>query len=395
MSTPINNLRLRWAVWILIVSAVIVFSYISLSESMGITWGGRWLILVLIVLAYQTLLVWSELGNNRRSEKDPLLKSFGWGTRVSLFRGLCIGLMAGFILNPKLEGSLAWLPAVLYTLGDFADYFDGYLARITNHETILGERLDLELDALGLLAAVTLAVWYGSLPWWFLFIGMARYVYAFGIWLRRKQGKPEYELPPSTSRRAIAGLTMGFISVTLWPIAPKIPTTIAGVVFMTPFAASFARDWLVVSGQLDPNSRRYRAFRSWAKRVLIQWTPIPIRLALLASVGPTAMRKAAQFTNEVARFADNGFPNPEIIVIVFGLLEAIGVILVSLGIAGRFAAFALLFPIGFTIVGFGLDFPRAIALVSTLSIMILGTGSYSIWKPSDQIFVRRAGERPG
>ena len=140
---------------------------------------------------------------------QAVLPTFGWGNRLTLFRGLAISMVAGFLFSPWPNGWLAWLPMLLYTTADIADYLDGYLARITNHATALGERLDMEYDGLGMLIVSLLAVWYGQLPWWYLILGFARYLFVFGLWVRARRGLPSYDLPPSVHRRVFAGLPDG------------------------------------------------------------------------------------------------------------------------------------------------------------------------------------------
>ena len=116
------------------------------------------------------------------SESKPRLFCFGLGYSATRF---ALGLLAGFVFLPQPSGGLAWLPALLYTLAIMADYLDGYFARLTHHATVLGEILDIEFDALGILMATSLAVHYGQLPWWYLPIGLSRYLFLFGIWWRR------------------------------------------------------------------------------------------------------------------------------------------------------------------------------------------------------------------
>lgn len=65
-----------------------------------------------------------------------------------------------------------------------------------------------------------------------------------------------YDLPDSNIRRPLAGLQMGVLTVALWPLATPQIMTLAGLFFVIPFLAAFLRDWLVVSGVLDPDSGR-------------------------------------------------------------------------------------------------------------------------------------------
>jgi CDP-diacylglycerol--glycerol-3-phosphate 3-phosphatidyltransferase len=283
----------------------------------------------------------------------------------------------------------AWYPALLYTTGDLADYLDGYLARKTNQVTPLGEALDLEWDALGMLVAFSLAVHYGVLPVWFLALGFARYLYIFAVALRRRRGEPIHPLPPSDSRRPLAGLTMGFVSVMLWPIVPPDAAMLAGAFFFVPFAAGFLRDGLVVTGVIDAESPRYLLMRRWGKRLFTRWAPIPARLALAWTLAPGIWGKFTNFTFFVRWYDAMGFPSPNLIVAGFVVVELLGGILAVLGAAGRFAAFGLLFPVGFTIVGAGLNFQRAVSLAAVLALLIFGTGAFSLWSPEAEILRRR------
>ncbi|NJN55524.1 MAG: CDP-alcohol phosphatidyltransferase family protein [Anaerolineae bacterium] len=137
--------------------------------------AGRWVVVTAVTASYCLWVVWRHLPENHRPGESVLLPRFGWGNRLTLLRGLCISLIAGFLFSPWPAGWVGWLPAILYTIADVADYLDGYAARITNHATRLGERLDMEFDGLGLAVVTLLAVWMGQLPGWYLLIGLARY----------------------------------------------------------------------------------------------------------------------------------------------------------------------------------------------------------------------------
>ncbi len=272
-------------------SLILLLGYRLLAAAWGPQFALRWVGLAALVLAYQHVQLARSLILNRRPGECELLSTYGVGNHLSMLRGLCIGLLAGFLFLERPPGGLAWAPVILYTSADLLDYFDGYLARITNHATQLGEALDLELDALGLLVAVSLAIWYGALPWWFAPFGLARYAFSFGLRLRGRLGLKTYPLPPSLSRRPIAGLAMGFMSAVLWPIVSQPATTIAGALFLAPFGASFLRDWLVVSGVLDPASERYHSLRRAVVTIATIWLPLPLRAALGVSVVSMAVSK--------------------------------------------------------------------------------------------------------
>ena len=112
-----------------------------------------------VVLAYGLGVCWVKLDQNHRPGESTLLPVLGLGNNLTLFRGLVLSLLAGFLFLPRpAHGLLAWTPAILYTTLAVLDYLDGYVARVTNQATKLGEILDGVFDALGLLIAVGLAV---------------------------------------------------------------------------------------------------------------------------------------------------------------------------------------------------------------------------------------------
>jgi hypothetical protein len=78
------------------------------------------------------------------------------------------------------------------------------------------------------------------------------------------------------------------------------------------------------------------------------------------------------------------------------LLAAAGVVgtmLVALGVLGRPAAMALVFPIGFDIAVRGLQWDNSMALVSAIFLMLFGTGIGSLWAIEERFFKERLGGR--
>jgi CDP-diacylglycerol--glycerol-3-phosphate 3-phosphatidyltransferase len=382
--------RLHRSWWLLVGTFLAVFALfvVGLRQRWATAELWRWAALSGVVLAYELTFVQRRMDLNRRRSGE-LLSAWGIGNWVSLMRGLFIGLLAGFLAIPRPSGGTAWLPALLYTSADISDYLDGYLARRTGGETKLGEVLDIEWDALGLLVAVSLAVHYGILPPIYLPIGFARYLYSFAIALRRRLGLVVDPLPVSESRRPLAGLTMGFMSVMLWPIVPREGAVLAGTLFLIPFSAGFLRDGLVVTGVIDPSDARYLLIRSWIKRLFTSWLPLLARAALAWSLLPVIWGMLVEHQRYVHWYESMRFPMPGVIVVLFTVLEVVGLVLVLAGAAGRLAAFGLLFPVGFTIVGAGLDLRRAVALVSTVALLIFGTGICSLWTPAADLVRQR------
>ena len=388
----LSSLRRRWSAVAALFALVLAALALLLNRQWPTSTVVAWLGLAGLTLVYELRLLSAHLGDHRRYATGPLLSGFGYGMLLTLYRGLAIGLLAGFLLTPWPGGLLAWLPAVLYTLVGLADYFDGYLARIFNHATPLGARLDLEFDALGVLVVATLAVHLGQWPIWFLVIGLARYVFVFGLWWRRRRGLANRDLSPSNTRRIVAGMEMGMLSAILWPIMPAVMATLVGVLFAVPFLAVFIRDWLAVTGALDTRSPRYQVVRRRLLVLVLRWLPLPARLLATAAVTAVLMQSLLGFDTFATALADFGLPWGIMWAALFALVELLALPFLLLGVFGRLAALLAVIPIGFTIFAAGFSPERAMALVSCLFVFIFGTGMASLWQPEVRWFARRPGE---
>lgn len=170
----------------------------------------------------------------------------GLANQLTIFRGLCICLLAGFLFPESPEGFLAWLPGFLYSSALIMDGFDGCLARSRKETSAFGAFLDLDLDALGTLIGVLLAIHYARLPEWFILAGTAYYLFACGEWWREKRGLPLHPLPASRYRRYVAVLQSIFIALSLLPVTALSKSNLAAALVMIPVLAGFLRDWLVI-----------------------------------------------------------------------------------------------------------------------------------------------------
>jgi len=355
--------------------------------------ASRWVLFAALAMVYCLWIVWRGLAENHRAGERLLLATLGWGNRLSLMRGLAISLVAGFLFSPWPQGALAWLPVLLYTAADIADYLDGYAARVTNHATSLGERLDMEFDGMGMLVVSILAVWYGQLPWWYLTLGLARYLFVFGLWWRKRRRMPVYELQPSVHRRIFAGFQMGFMSAVLWPILPADGSTIAGTLFAIPTTLGFLRDWLVVSGRLDPTHPTYKRIQHYLVTATRLWFPLLLRIILLISL----VLLYRTLDNWIRPFpwqsliTSWGVPGAAVLATVLGIIGLLGLVMVVTGSLGRLMSLALVFPIGFDITSQGLGWVNGIALGCVICLMLLGTGPWSRWPVEEPYMVRRLG----
>ena len=188
----------------------------------------QWLLGALPVWSYTVALLF-------RAGSDRL----GLPTLVTLTRGLLLAMVAGFVLW---RGPVA-LAALAYTVAVVLDDLDGRLARKLRQATPFGAKLDMELDAAGILIASTLGILYGKLPAWYLAIGLARYLFVLTQAARRRSGKTSRELDPSRLRRLFAGFSMGFLAVALWPFVPAALTMKAAFVIGGASLMMFARDF--------------------------------------------------------------------------------------------------------------------------------------------------------
>lgn len=224
----------------------------------------RWTLAAAAVLSYQLALLWVTLDHNHGHDEDGASPFLGVGNLLTLIRGLLVALVAGFLVAPHPAGDLAWVPGGLYIAAILIDYADGAIARRLDQTTALGETLDMEFDALGILIGSLLGLRYGQLPWWYLSVGVARYLFVGGVRLRRLRGRPVYALPTSAIRRPLAGLQMAVIGIVLVPVLAPPVTTLLVTVAMLPFLGGFIRDWLAVSGRIetarDRDDQRRRAF---------------------------------------------------------------------------------------------------------------------------------------
>ena len=210
------------------------------------------------VAAFELWFCYRHLDANRTSDDGRVHDSLGVANAITLLRGAAFAGVAGFAAVPP-SAALAWLPTALYGTGALLDAVDGWFARRFGRTTVLGEKLDMAFDTLGFLVAPVVAVLWGLLPWWYLSLSAARYLFKAGRGLRRYRGRPVYALPPSLVRRPLAGLQMAFITVALTPVLDAGTVRTLAAVVLTPSLAVFLRDYLVVAGYLGRRKDNHEA----------------------------------------------------------------------------------------------------------------------------------------
>jgi CDP-diacylglycerol--glycerol-3-phosphate 3-phosphatidyltransferase len=362
------ELHRQWRQFAVLNAALLIVGYLAVALHWSFAHAQLWAAVAAPASLYALWLLRRGLPNNYRPSDQQLLNRLGAGNVLTILRGLAIALLAGFLLIPRPDGLLAWVPGLLYIAAITADYFDGYLARITNQATALGADLDMEFDALGMLTVTLLASLYGQVPVWYVAVGLARYLFVVGLWQRRRRGLPLHPIPPSAQRRINAGLQMGFMGIILLPVFAPPATTLAAPIFAAALFASFARDWLVVSGRLDPQTDAYQRWRERLGRWMFHWLPLPLRALAVGAAVSLVLADVAWWP--VAAAAGS----------------------LALGAAGRLGAAALALCAAAGIQATGLTTTNGLALVASILLLYLGSGACTAWRPEDRWLTRRAGE---
>lgn len=388
-----QRLESAWRWWCLIGVLALAAGTVLLRPVLG---PGRpaWSLVNLVALSAVLVFVRRSLPRNRRDPGGPLLGAIGAGNHATIARGVLLAQLPGYLLFPWPAGWQAWLPTLTFTLSLAADYLDGYLARRADRVTGLGETLDIEFDGLGLMAATALAAHYGQLPLiYFLTVGCARYLFLLVGWAARRARRPGYSLPASTTRRALAGVTMELAAAALWPIVPSVMMTLAGAIVAVPFLSGFARDGVVHLGWIDPASPTYLNLRRTLVRLATVFLPPILRFGIIILLGPLLASAAAAFPQTVAIVRAAGVSSAEAFagsVIVIGLTCLASI---AVGFAGRTGAVGIIIVYGLSL-SLVASTPRGLAgWGCAMAIYVFGTGPGSLWQPEGALYLRRAGER--
>lgn len=387
--SAISRLQLRWIITALLSALLLLTGYAILVENWQIAFARQWLLQASLGLLYLLWVLWRSLEHNHRIGEKRLLPGFGAGNITTLLRGGLIASLLGFLLLPWPAGWLVWIPAVLYTLAVLADFLDGLLARLTRRVTRMGEILDMSFDGLGVLVASLLAIQYGQVPLWYLLVALARYLFLAGIWLRRRLGLAVHELQPSVRRRAFAGVQMGFLFFILMPVFSPPGTYLAAAIFALPFLVGFGIDWLAVCGihiGSNPLQARLKAFSMSRLPIILRLMAI---LLILAELSRFLSVNSGRLSDQPALGL---FYTQASILLLIGM-QSLVLIFLALGMSGRVVAILGLCLLGFQQVLASLT-PAQIALaILYTSILYLGTGALSLWKPEDRLIFSRIGER--
>lgn len=365
-----------------------VFALLLAGWLLGILTGSTTAVLYLLASIALWLLVWqqshSRLALNRADDTSPLYPGLGWANRMTIGRGWLIAATGGFLVLPEMLNAyplLLWVAAALYSLAAILDRADGFVARRTGQTTLLGARLDTVFDALGLLVAPLLALQHDKSHASYLLVSVAYYLFVLGIRFREKQQLPVYPLAPSLLRRSLAGFQMGYIAVVLWPPFNAEVTVPAGFGFMVPLLVGFLVDWLVVSGRLTPQQGINAWFRH-GHNITRQWLLPMLRAALAV----TAVLVASRLDPVVSAPSQLIF-SP----LALNTLLALGVLMMVLGLAGRAGAIMVLMLLAWAVPLPVMSAAFVVILTTTIAILLLGCGRFSLWQADDDWVNRQDG----
>lgn len=400
----LSSLRKRWSGLAFLSAFLLLSGYATLVIFWGPSNALRWLSLSSIALVLLLVVLWRILQDNHKISGKTLFPFFGAGTNLTILRGILISFLAGFILSGRPDNWMIWIPGIIFTVAVITDYLDGYLARINNHTTRLGEKLDTTLDGWGILIGVVLAIKYGQIPWWYLSVGLARFFFLGGIWFRQKLGLPVFELKDRISRRAYAGAQMGMISVMLLPLFSPPGTYWVATLFAIPFIYGFLRDWANVSGfsfsdffcKLNQNPSNYLFYKmilvKYRRDLIRIWIPLSLRVATVLLLFLLLWVIYQDISSTISRSGLNGFSTESLVFTIMILFLIVGVFSMIFGVAGRISVLAVLFAVGIYQHIFALSPLSILLVISATTLFFLGTGPGSLWLPENRLIYNRAGE---
>ena len=245
------ELHMQWCLALAAGVSVVAVTTVVIEQSLPGFSSWRWSLQASLIVIVILIYLGRNLGLNRQEKDGPLNPSLGAASWITLARGGLIALLAGFWLQPwpghEHQGRwFAWLPGIIYIAAVLADALDGWVARQTGSQSLLGEYLDIRVDALGILVASLVAVDYGQLPVFYVSAGLAWYIMQLAVRLRKKSGRPCAKVRPRRSARFMAGIQMAFLGIALLPLLDPPITDVAAVLILVPFLAGFLIDWQMV-----------------------------------------------------------------------------------------------------------------------------------------------------
>lgn len=208
--------------------------------------GAGFLAGVAVVLALESIVLWTVLSRTDRRTNAAPLTAASW---ITIARAGAVAVLGGFLVAGPPSGTLTLAPAAYFAIAASLDAVDGRVARASGAVTEVGATLDREVDALVVFVGAAIVVAYGLAPVAYLLVGLARYLFGAGLWLRRRRGGTVRELPPRTSRRVLGASQLVVVWLVLLPVPGETASWWLAAVATVPFLLGFVRDWLLVTGR--------------------------------------------------------------------------------------------------------------------------------------------------
>jgi len=178
-------------------------------------------------------------------------------------------------------------------------------------------------------------------------------------------------------RRRLAGFQMGILAVFLWPIARPPSTLLAELIIGVPLLIGFIRDWLLVSGALDPDDPVYRKTKNHFYNVGNRWLPLLIRAVLMGTAVQIGVSTLQQSAGAPA-WIPATIPQGELLALLY---TALRLLLLVVLVSGRFtspAALALLLLEGTRIFLSRMDPWAAVIVSASLLLYLFGPGPFRL-----------------
>jgi len=387
----LTQLRRQWFVLSIILFGVLLLLSCLLMAFLGLLFAVTWLLPAAVLAGVQLAEIRRFLPQNHRPDDHVLFGQLGAANILTIIRGFLFVCVGGFLLAPPPAGGFRWIPGLLYTIGVVLDRFDGTLARKTGQVTVLGAQIDMRFDALGILIVTLLGLQWGMLPGWYISVGIAFYLYDIGLRFRRRRHKPVYALPENPNRPVLAGLQMGFLAVSLWPVFSPAVLRTAAPVFGLPLVITFVRDWLFASGRLDSEFVWYRRLIHLAGKTSRNVILPGIRLGAVSLVllGITGSADGLGLQAALAK-------SPGILYLpgmVAGSLALCALMLV-VGILPRIAALGAMVISGIWIMATPALLLPKLLLLGAGVCLVFGPGRWNLWNGEERLLMRTRAFEP-
>jgi phosphatidylglycerophosphate synthase len=386
MSAPrpaLDRLRRQWTYHAggcgAFVACVVGALAIGSSPRVAIRWG---IPTVIVLACFFFRLVRSLSLNHPPDAPERLHSSLGIANFLTIVRAVLVASLGGFLfLAPVVAWETAWdwLPGMVYLTAVAMDYADGYLARITYRVTRLGEFLDTQVDALGLLLAGLILVFRAKAPLPYLWVGLGYYVLQAAIRLRSVAGRPVGRVAPRPDARWAAGCEMVYAALALLPVFKPEATRPAAWVMTLAMGISLGMDWRIVCGHAPESGRARSRMQDQCWKVLGGGLPLALRFAITAVLILTCCAS----------------PNDPLGDIPWPIRSAalVSGVLCALGVAARAAAVLLSLICALWLIP---TLPGSVAsftLMASIALMLTGAGHPRMWQPEDRFLMKKRGPR--